>query len=117
MAQWTSNAVCVAGAARLQSLRYVAVCGCLAVIHTLMAVRVSYAQKHFSTALSEKNRGELFHLVHQQPIFSIQQQNKPEQAAVFCNALQSADGSSTLLATGQAGSRLVQLYHTVAGMC
>jgi hypothetical protein len=29
----------------------------LAVLHTLIAVRVSYAQKHFSTALSEKNKG------------------------------------------------------------
>jgi hypothetical protein len=47
-----------AGAAKPQALRYVAVCVSLAVVHTLVAVKVSYAQKHFSTALSEKNRGE-----------------------------------------------------------
>ena len=42
----------------MQALRYVGVCVGLAVLQTLVAVRVSYAQKHFSTALSEKNKGE-----------------------------------------------------------
>lgn len=42
----------------MQALRYVVVCVSLAVVHTLMAVKVSYAQKHFSTALAEKNKGE-----------------------------------------------------------
>jgi len=49
-----------AGSARVQALRYVAVCVGLAVVHTLVAVKVSYAQKHFSTALSEKNKGVFY---------------------------------------------------------
>jgi hypothetical protein len=57
-----------AGGSRRQALRYVAVCVALAVIHTLVAVKVSYAQKHFSTALSEKNRGEVLPATKQQQL-------------------------------------------------
>lgn len=47
-----------AGGTKFQAARYVGVSVGLAILHTLIAVRVSYAQKHFSTALAEKNKGE-----------------------------------------------------------
>lgn len=53
---WQAARPWFVGSSRLQALRYVAVCVSLSVLHTLVAVRVSFAQKHFSTALSNKDK-------------------------------------------------------------
>jgi hypothetical protein len=58
--QQTVVATChsLAGSCRWQARGYVLLCAGLALCTTLLSVRVSYAQKHFSTGLAEKNKGK-----------------------------------------------------------
>jgi hypothetical protein len=54
--------VCAAhptGSAKWQARAYVLACAVLACLTTWLAVQISYAQKHFSTGLAEKNEGAL----------------------------------------------------------
>lgn len=46
------------GSDRWQARLYVLACVVLAISTTWLAVKISYTQKHFSTALAEKNQGE-----------------------------------------------------------
>lgn len=48
-----------AGSAKWQARAYVLGCAVLACLTTWLAVQISYAQKHFSTGLAEKDQGAL----------------------------------------------------------
>jgi hypothetical protein len=59
VADWAWLLLGPAGGAKSQARAFVLACAVLACLTTWLAVQISYAQKHFSTGLAEKDQGAL----------------------------------------------------------